>query len=63
METFWNYRRKEQNERLIKDKIIRDIGTLFEQKEDYCKPKRVSSSWNNNYIQYESNGDKNNSYL
>ena len=23
-------------------------------------PKRVSSFWNNNYIEYESNGDKNN---
>ena len=37
--------------------------TLFEQKEeDYEKRKRVNSFWNNNYIEYESNGDKNRSY-
>ena len=39
--------------------MIRDIRTLFEQGEDYYKPKRVNSFWNNNYIEYESNGDKN----
>ena len=33
---------------------------LFEQQqEDYYKPRRVSNFWNNNYIKYESNGDKN----
>ena len=37
--------------------VIRDIRTLFEQEEDY-KPKRVSNFWNNNYIEYESNGDE-----
>ena len=36
--------KKEQNEKTIKDKIIRDIRTLFEQQEeDYYKPKRVSN--------------------
>ena len=30
---------------------------LFE--EDYYKPERVSNFWNNNCIEYESNGDKN----
>ena len=52
-------KKPEHNERLIKDKIIRDIRTLFEQKEYYYKPKRVSSIWNNNYIEYETNGYKN----
>ena len=37
----------------------RDIRILVEQEEDYYKPKIVSSIWNNNYIDYESNGDKN----
>ena len=47
-------------ERIIKDRIIRDIRTFFEQQEeDYYEPKRVSNFWNNNYIEYESNGDKN----
>ena len=48
------------NNRLIKDRIIRVIKTPFEQEEeDYYKPKRVSNFWNNNYIEYESHGDKN----
>ena len=50
--------KEKKNERIIKDKIIRDIRTPFEQEEDYYKPKRVSSFWNSNYIGYESNGDK-----
>ena len=56
--TLFETRRKR---RLIKDRIIRDIRTLCEQKqeEDYYKPKRVSNFWNNNYIEHESNGDKN----
>ena len=70
MDIFWNRIRKrrrkkqEHNERLNKDKIIRDIRTYFEQEEeDYYKPGRVISFWNNNYIEYESNGDKNNNLL
>ena len=40
--------------------MIRDISTLFEQQEeDYYKPNRVSF-WNNNYVEFESNSDKNN---
>ena len=53
-------KKKKQNEGIIKDRIIRDIRTLFEQQEeDYYQPKRVSNFWNNNYIEYMSNGDKN----
>ena len=33
--------------------------TLFVQEEDYYDPKRVNNFWNNNYIEYENNGDKN----
>ena len=52
--------KKKQNERIIKDRINRDIRTPFEQQEeDYYKPIRVSNFWHNNYIEYESNGDKN----
>ena len=55
--------KKKQNERIIKDRIIRDIRTLFEQQEeDYYEPKRVSNFWNNNYIESESNGDKKETY-
>ena len=54
-------KKKKQNEKIIKDNIIRDIRILFEQgkEEDYYEPKRVSNFWNKNYIEYESNGDKN----
>ena len=47
------------NNGLIKDRIIRDVRTLFDQEEEkaYYKPKRVSNFWNNNYI--ESSADKN----
>ena len=47
------------NDRLIKDRIIRNINILFEKEDDYYKPKRVSNFRNNNYIEYDSNGDKN----
>ena len=34
--------KKNQNEMIIKDKIMRDVWTLFEQdEEDYYKPKRL----------------------
>ena len=52
-------KKKKHNERIIEDRIIRDIRTLFEQEENYYKPERVSNFWNNNYIEHESNGDKN----
>ena len=56
--------KKEINNRLNKDRIIRDTGTLFEQEEeDYYKPKIVSNFWNNNCIEYESSGDKNRNFL
>ena len=38
-----------------------DIKNLFEHKkgeENYYKPVTVSNFWSNNYIKYESNGDK-----
>ena len=53
------WKKKKHNERIIKDRIIRHIRTLFEQEEDYYEPKRVSNVWNNNCIEYGSNGDKN----
>ena len=43
----------------IKNRIIRDIRTLPEQ-DDYYKPTRVFNFWNINYIEYESNVERNN---
>ena len=52
---------KKIKDKLKTIKITGDIRTLFEQEEeDYYKPKRVSSFWNNNYIEHESNGKNNN---
>ena len=31
----------------------------YEEHDSYYKPKRVSNFWNNNYIEYENNGDRN----
>ena len=41
-------------------KSIRDIGKLFNQSihEDYYKPRKTKSAFNSNYIDYESNDDK-----
>ena len=48
--------KKKHNERIIKDRTMRNIRTLFEQeKEDYYEHKRFSNFWNNNYIECESN--------
>ena len=33
--------------------------TILEQEEDYYKPEIVSNFYNNNYIEYETNGDRN----
>ena len=52
-------KKKEHNERLNKDGIIRDIMAHFEQEEDYYELKRVYHFWKNNYMGYESNSDKN----
>ena len=43
------FRLKKENE-AIKNKIIRDIKTLFEE-DDYYKPITVGNFWNNNYIE------------
>ena len=51
--------KKEINDRLTKDRIIRNIRTLFEEEEDYYKQKTVSNFYNNHYIEYESNAERN----
>ena len=39
---------------------MEDILTLFEQEENYWKPVRVIGNfWNNKYINYENNDDRN----
>ena len=55
-----NQIKKKNNDRLTKDRVIRDIRALFELEEekDYYKPKRVSNFWNNDFTEHASNGDK-----
>ena len=38
--------------------MLRDIRTLYESNEDYYKPMGTSNAFSSNYIEYESNGDK-----
>ena len=56
-----NIFRFKKNIKVIKDRILRYIRNLFEheEEENYYKPVRVSNFWSNNYIEYESKGDKN----
>ena len=42
----------------IKEKTLRDIKTLVK-KDDYLKSIKVGYFWNNNYIEHESDGDRN----
>ena len=43
----------------IKEKVIFGIIMTLNKEEDYYESKRVRNVWNNNYIEYDSNGDKN----
>ena len=55
---------RKENKKIKKEnsnagKILRDIGTLLESdNEDYYKPIRIGNAFSSNYIEYESNGDK-----
>ena len=43
----------------LENEIIRDIRVIFEsEKKDYYKPIRIKNFHSNNYIEYESIGDK-----
>ena len=53
------FRLYKENE-AVKERVIRDVRIFYEHEEDYCKAARVSNFWSDNYIEYESNGDRNN---
>ena len=40
------------------DKIIRDLRTLYESDEDYYETRKITDAFNDNYVEYESNADK-----
>ena len=44
----------------IKDRLIKDVENCFEyEEEDFYKPVRAGNFYSNNYIEYESNDEKN----
>ena len=53
-----NFFRQEKETKAIKDRKLRDIKNLFEHEEEE-NTVRVHNFWINNYIEYESNGDRN----
>ena len=49
---------------ILRDKLISDIKNLFElENEDYYKPIGVSNFCSSNYIEYDSNGDRDKNLL
>ena len=58
----WNIFGQEKEAKAIEDRIIRDIKNFFQhekEEENYHKTVRVINFWSNNYIEYESDVDKN----
>ena len=41
------------------DKIIRDLRALYEPEKDHYEPQKLKGAFDDEYIEYESNGDKN----
>ena len=56
-----NLFRLEKSTKAIKDRTLKKTRNLFEHEEvkNYYKPVGVTNLWSKNYIEYESNGDKN----
>ena len=54
-----NLFRPNREKKAIEDRVIRYIRNLFEHEEDYYKPVRVGIFQNDNYVEYESNSDRN----
>ena len=52
--TIREIRKENRNE----DKILGDLRFLFDPEKDHYKPIKTANAFNNNYIQYESIGDK-----
>ena len=58
-ENIRNFFKLKKENKTIKDKTISDIRNLFKlENEDHYKLIRVGNFYSNNYIKYESNGDR-----
>ena len=49
MKDIRNLFKLENENKAIKEKVIEDIKSLFEQQEEHYKPSRVGNFWYNNY--------------
>ena len=59
-----NIYRLEKEIKVIKDRIFTDIKNLFgHEEENYYKPLIINDFWSINYIEYESNSDRNKTLL
>ena len=59
-QTFFELFRLKKEYKAIEDRTIRDIRNLFiHEEENYYKTVRVGNFWSINYIEYESNGNRN----
>ena len=56
-----NLFRQEKETKTIKNRKFTDVKNLFEheEEENLYTPVTVRNFWSNNYIEYESNGDRN----
>ena len=57
-----NHFRLEKVTKVIEDRVLKDIKNLCEHEEqeaNYYKPIGISKFWSKNYIEYESNSDRN----
>ena len=54
-----NFFKLKKEKKIIKDRTIRDINTIFEQEEDYYEPVTVGNFWKKIYMEYQTNGDRN----
>ena len=52
------YKPKKKKDNGIKGEVLRYIRTLFEPEKDYYKPVKIGNAFDDNFIEYESNGDK-----
>ena len=51
--------RKPKIKKQPQDRIFKDIKNLYEKERNYYKPVTVESLYSNDYIEYESNDDRN----
>ena len=53
--------RLQKENKVIKDRVLPDLRNIFEHEEEetYYKPVKVSKFSSNNYIEFESKGDRN----